>query len=52
MKIFNRSQLFQLFRQENELPVLMAQLIFKSMTDIELAEGYGLKVLRKGYFYR
>jgi hypothetical protein len=52
MKIFTRSQLFQLFRQENELPVLMAQMIFKSMTDEDLAQGYGMKVLRKGYFYR
>jgi hypothetical protein len=52
MKIFTRSQLFQLFKIESNLPVLMAELIFKSMTDAELAEGYGLKVLRKGYFYR
>jgi hypothetical protein len=53
MKIFNRNQLYNLFKIEfAELSTGLQETIFKSMTDEELAEGYGMKVLRKGYFYR
>lgn len=48
-----RNQIFQWFRKENEHmeeQILIA--IFKSMTDEKLANMYGLKILRKGYFYR
>lgn len=51
--MIHRSILYKRFRNEySDLNERDAILIFKSMTDKELAELYGLKQLRKGYFYQ
>lgn len=49
--MINRNILYQQFRNEySDLKEREAILIFRSMTDKQFADIYGLKVLRKGYF--
>ena len=48
--IFTRNDLFKLFLKENNAPIRIGQMIFKSISDEHLADMFGLKVLRKGYF--
>jgi len=51
--IFNRNDLFKWYQLDFPgAPISIIELAFKCMTDIELAKCYGLKILRKGYFYR
>lgn len=48
-----RNQLYQIFLKEHQdlMPLSVINLIFKSFNDQELAKEFGLKILRKGYFY-
>lgn len=50
MKIFTRNELFRMFLAENNAPIRIGQMIFKSISDEHLVNMFGLKVLRKGYF--
>jgi len=48
--IFTRNDLFKLFLKENNASIRIGQMLFKSISDEHLANMFGLKVLRKGYF--
>lgn len=51
-KIFTRNDLFREFCKENSgESITLLQLAFNHLTDIQIMEYYGMKLLRKGYFY-
>jgi hypothetical protein len=50
MKIFTRNELFRMFLAENNASIRIGQMIFKSISDENLANMFGLTLLRKGYF--
>ena len=50
MKTFTRNELFRMFLAENKVSIRIGQMLFKSISDEHLANMFGLKVLRKGYF--
>lgn len=50
--MITRNKLFKSFCSENDnQPYNTLMAVFKSTTDEQLAELYGLRILRKGYFY-
>lgn len=52
MRTVTRHQLYQYFLNECvDIPQTLVQMIFKSMSDEDLAKQYGLTILRRGYFY-
>jgi hypothetical protein len=48
--IITRHELFTDFKNKENLSQELAQLFFASISDLELAEIYNLKILKKGYF--
>jgi hypothetical protein len=46
-----RHDIFKYFCNENkELPLSLLRIVFSSTSDSDLAELYGLTIIRKGYF--
>ncbi len=50
MKIITRNELFKMFLAENNTSIRIGQAMFKSISDENLANMFGLTLLRKGYF--
>ena len=49
-QVINRHQLFKYFCDSSGLQKRTVQMVFAGITDEQLAQMYGLRVLRKGYF--
>jgi len=50
--MITRIELLRFFKTEYLLNDNEARQIFRSISDLELADIYGLKIIRKGYFVR
>ena len=52
-RIINRNELYRQFVSEwkNFQPIYLINMIFKSMSDEDIAKSYGLRVMRRGMFY-
>ena len=50
--MITRNDLLIFFKAEYLLNDNEARQIFKGISDLELADIYGLKIIRKGYFVR